>query len=153
MRGVRRVPSGVVLAALLVCVSAGPSLAEPRDERLCLIASPREGAPPPPARPRVPGTRQEGGTSLGRLMVKVTIRTYQVLLSSQDRPSCQFTPSCSNYCLQAVSNHGLVRGVLMCSDRVMRCHPGAAGHYQRDSASGRALDLAVGPDRTVGAPR
>ena len=69
------------------------------------------------------------------------IRAYQVLFSSQDKPSCQFVPSCSNYCLQAIRHRGFLLGAMMCSDRVMRCHPGVAPYHPRDETTGRAIDF------------
>jgi putative membrane protein insertion efficiency factor len=42
---------------------------------------------------------------------------------------CRFTPSCSEYVLQALRTHGLIRGGALGIRRVLRCHPfGGMGH-------------------------
>jgi len=52
------------------------------------------------------------------------IKTYQHLL----RPSravvrCKYLPTCSDYAVQAIEKHGVVKGVLMGAWRIMRCNP------------------------------
>lgn len=36
---------------------------------------------------------------------------------------CRFTPSCSEYALEAVQHHGAARGTLLAAGRLCRCHP------------------------------
>jgi putative membrane protein insertion efficiency factor len=44
-------------------------------------------------------------------------------------PTCRFTPSCSNYTLEAVQRYGLFKGSWMGFKRIMRCNPwGGSGH-------------------------
>jgi putative membrane protein insertion efficiency factor len=50
------------------------------------------------------------------------IRLYQMVISSQDITACNFTPSCSKFTMEAIQKGGLVRGVLLGGDRLMRCH-------------------------------
>jgi ribonuclease P protein component/putative membrane protein insertion efficiency factor len=38
-------------------------------------------------------------------------------------PACRFTPSCSEYAAEAVARHGALRGVLLATWRLLRCHP------------------------------
>lgn len=47
---------------------------------------------------------------------------YKAFISSQDNPSCVFTPSCSEYAVEAFQKHGLVVGWLKTFDRLSRCH-------------------------------
>lgn len=47
---------------------------------------------------------------------------YKTFLSSQDMPSCIFTPSCSEYALEAFQKKGLFMGWLSTFDRLSRCH-------------------------------
>ena len=47
---------------------------------------------------------------------------YKTFISSQDNPSCIFTPSCSEYAVEAIQEHGLFTGWLMAFDRLSRCH-------------------------------
>jgi hypothetical protein len=44
-------------------------------------------------------------------------------------PSCRFTPSCSQYALVAIEKHGLLRGMLMGTTRVLRCNPFSKGGF------------------------
>lgn len=59
------------------------------------------------------------------------VRGYQNYLSSQDLPSCRFHPSCSRYGSQSVQTFGLFKGLLLTSDRLLRCNnfPGRKTDY------------------------
>jgi uncharacterized protein len=52
------------------------------------------------------------------------IRVYQRQISARRDPVCRFTPSCSNYAVQAINAHGPVRGAMMAAGRLARCRPG-----------------------------
>ncbi|HER09070.1 MAG TPA: membrane protein insertion efficiency factor YidD [Bacteroides sp.] len=47
---------------------------------------------------------------------------YKAFISSQDNPSCVFTPSCSEYAVEAFRKHGFVVGWVKTFDRLSRCH-------------------------------
>ena len=51
------------------------------------------------------------------------IRLYQLVLSPVLPSSCRFTPSCSHYAMEAVHLHGPVKGVMLATRRLARCHP------------------------------
>ncbi|MBA2441314.1 MAG: membrane protein insertion efficiency factor YidD [Rubrobacter sp.] len=55
------------------------------------------------------------------------IRTYQRFVSPLLPESCRFTPSCSQYTLEAIRKYGLLRGGCMGTWRIMRCHPFSRG--------------------------
>jgi putative membrane protein insertion efficiency factor len=58
-----------------------------------------------------------------------TVRLYQYTLRPVLGASCRFTPSCSDYALQALRTHGAVRGSGLAAWRVLRCNPWCeAGH-------------------------
>jgi len=66
---------------------------------------------------------------------------YKTFLSSQDRPSCIFTPSCSEYAMQSIEKKGLFLGWMSAFDRLSRCH-GLVNHrhYPFDQAKQRFYD-------------
>lgn len=68
-------------------------------------------------------------------LIRMLIRGYQMVISpvlhfvGGPGSGCRFTPSCSEYFLQAVERHGCVRGGWMGIKRLARCHPwGGSGH-------------------------
>jgi hypothetical protein len=57
------------------------------------------------------------------------IRFYQVAISPWLPPSCIYTPTCSQYALEAIQQHGVLRGGWLAVRRIARCHPFARGGY------------------------
>ncbi|MEO8031897.1 MAG: membrane protein insertion efficiency factor YidD [Gemmatimonadota bacterium] len=57
------------------------------------------------------------------------IRGYQLTISRALPSSCRFTPSCSQYTLQAVETYGLLKGSWLGARRILRCHPWHPGGY------------------------
>ena len=57
------------------------------------------------------------------------IRTYRLLISPILPPSCRFTPTCSEYAMQAIEKYGALRGVYLGARRLLRCHPFHSGGY------------------------
>ncbi|KUK82827.1 MAG: Putative membrane protein insertion efficiency factor [Microgenomates bacterium 39_6] len=55
-------------------------------------------------------------------LVLKAIRCYQGLSPFRGR-HCRFIPTCSEYCYQAIFDHGILRGSLMGLRRILRCHP------------------------------
>lgn len=51
---------------------------------------------------------------------------YQKYLS---RHTCLYRPTCSQYTLECINNHGVVVGVLLGSWRILRCNPLSKGGY------------------------
>ena len=68
-------------------------------------------------------------------LLRVTIRAYQVLISPVlsvfvgPKAGCRFEPSCSQYCLESVEAHGLLRGGWAGLKRICRCHPWGGQGY------------------------
>lgn len=58
---------------------------------------------------------------LGRVVTGL-IRGYQILMA-WSAPRCRFYPTCSQYTLEAVREHGALRGAWLGVRRVGRCHP------------------------------
>jgi len=57
------------------------------------------------------------------------LRAYRVVISPLYGQVCRYHPSCSAYALDAVREHGSIRGVWLAVRRLGRCHPWAAGGY------------------------
>jgi putative membrane protein insertion efficiency factor len=51
------------------------------------------------------------------------IRAYQAVLSPLLGTRCRFYPSCSTYTHDAIEKYGLMKGILLGSKRLLRCHP------------------------------
>jgi putative membrane protein insertion efficiency factor len=64
-----------------------------------------------------------------RRILKIAIRGYQLIVSPMLPPSCRFTPSCSQYALEAVGRHGALRGSWLAARRLARCHPFHPGGF------------------------
>jgi putative membrane protein insertion efficiency factor len=64
-----------------------------------------------------------------RRLLGAAIRGYQVLVSPLLPPSCRFTPSCSQYALEAVTRHGALKGTWLAARRLARCHPFHPGGF------------------------
>ena len=43
--------------------------------------------------------------------------------------SCRFSPTCSDYAVQAINKYGVVRGSFLGLMRIIRCHPFAKGGF------------------------
>jgi putative membrane protein insertion efficiency factor len=55
------------------------------------------------------------------------IRIYQLLLSPLLGKTCRFHPSCSEYTKEAINKHGLFKGILLGTKRLLKCHPFHSG--------------------------
>ena len=51
------------------------------------------------------------------------IRFYQRCISPMHAPCCRFTPTCSQYALEAITNYGALKGGYLAVRRILRCHP------------------------------
>ncbi len=57
------------------------------------------------------------------------IKLYQYVLSPAIGPKCRYTPTCSNYALEAFKKYGLIKGFWLSLKRISSCHPwGGHGH-------------------------
>ncbi len=64
-----------------------------------------------------------------RWLVLSLIRAYRLCLSPFLPPACRFTPTCSEYAIQAVEKYGIIRGGWMSLRRLLRCHPLRPGGF------------------------
>lgn len=65
---------------------------------------------------------------LARLSI-IIIRFYKMAVSPYLPPSCRFSPTCSIYAMEALKRHGFLKGTLLATLRIMRCHPLCRGGY------------------------
>ena len=56
------------------------------------------------------------------------IRVYQ-LLPFHTHSMCKFTPTCSNYGIEAIKKYGSIKGTLLTLKRIIRCNPFSKGGY------------------------
>jgi hypothetical protein len=63
------------------------------------------------------------GYLIGKFLVLLLIRGYQLIVSPVLGPACRFYPSCSQYALLAINQYGVVKGAYLAFRRLLRCHP------------------------------
>lgn len=64
-----------------------------------------------------------------KIVLKFLIRLYQLLISPFLGTNCRFTPTCSQYAVEAIDKHGAVKGSLLTLKRLLRCNPFAKSCY------------------------
>jgi len=58
------------------------------------------------------------------------VRFYRTYLSrAKGVATCRYSPTCSQYCIQALERHGVVVGLTMSFWRILRCNPFSDGGY------------------------
>jgi uncharacterized protein len=57
------------------------------------------------------------------------IKLYQWILSPLLGPKCRFTPTCSDYAIEALKKHGFFKGAWLAIRRISRCHPWGGHGY------------------------
>lgn len=57
------------------------------------------------------------------------IKFYRVCISPLKPPTCRFTPTCSEYALEAFRKHGPFKGLWLTVRRILRCHPWGGSGY------------------------
>jgi len=55
-------------------------------------------------------------------ILRSAVRVYQNATHGRPTP-CRFIPTCSDYAMDALEQHGPVRGVVLIAGRLCRCHP------------------------------
>lgn len=53
----------------------------------------------------------------------IPIRFYQRCISPLTPPRCRYTPTCSQYAVEALQKHGPLKGLWLAIRRLLRCHP------------------------------
>ena len=52
-----------------------------------------------------------------------TIKIYQLTISPIIKTNCRYLPTCSEYCQESLSKHGLIKGGFYSLKRISKCHP------------------------------
>jgi putative membrane protein insertion efficiency factor len=57
------------------------------------------------------------------------LRFYKAAISPQLPPACRYTPTCSEYAIEAIERRGVLVGGLLAAKRVISCNPFTRGGY------------------------
>lgn len=66
---------------------------------------------------------------IGRAIGIVLIKIYKAFISPLLPPSCRYTPTCSQYGIEAIQKYGLIKGSWLTAKRIGRCRPGGGSGY------------------------
>jgi len=62
-------------------------------------------------------------------IVLAALRGYKRHVSPLLPPACRYTPTCSEYAVEAVERYGVLRGSALAVKRLLSCHPFSRGGY------------------------
>ncbi|MEO6148064.1 MAG: membrane protein insertion efficiency factor YidD [Sulfuriferula sp.] len=65
---------------------------------------------------------------MSRLLIYL-VKAYQYAISPLLGSHCRFTPTCSQYAVEALTKHGAAKGSWLSMRRLSRCHPRHPGGY------------------------
>lgn len=65
----------------------------------------------------------------GRVVILLVRVLYQRMIGPCLPKVCIYEPSCSNYMIEAITTHGLLKGGMLGGWRILRCHPFARGGF------------------------
>ena len=63
------------------------------------------------------------------LLLLLPIKFYQKAISPLFPPSCRFTPTCSQYAVEAITKYGALKGTWLALKRISKCHPWGKSGY------------------------
>ena len=63
------------------------------------------------------------------LLLIIPIKIYQIIISPLLGPSCRFTPTCSQYAVEAIQKYGPFKGSWLSFKRILKCHPWGESGY------------------------
>lgn len=64
-----------------------------------------------------------------RWIITSPVKFYRYAISPMLPPHCRFTPTCSEYTIEAMQRFGLIKGTLLAIKRIGRCHPLCQSDY------------------------
>lgn len=62
-------------------------------------------------------------------LVLAALRGYKRHVSPLLPPACRYTPTCSEYAVEAVERHGVLKGTALALKRLLSCNPFSRGGY------------------------
>ena len=65
---------------------------------------------------------------MSKLLI-LLVRFYQLAISPWLPPRCRYQPTCSAYAIEALRKHGAIKGGLLATRRICRCHPWGGSCY------------------------
>ena len=77
----------------------------------------------PPAAPSAASRSRVVSAGRGSRALIGFIQIYQLVRIGRVSP-CRFTPTCSQYAVEALCRHGVTRGLRLTAGRLVRCRPG-----------------------------
>ena len=92
-------------------------------------------APLPPRRPKISPRSTRSETPLSAVMRLPGVLgiglvwLYRLTLGALFPTTCKYHPSCSEYAIQALRRHGLIRGSALAAWRLLRCNPWSHGGF------------------------
>lgn len=57
------------------------------------------------------------------------IKVYQMYISPFLGKNCRFSPTCSQYAIEAIDKYGIIIGTIKAIKRIIRCNPFNDGGY------------------------
>ena len=67
--------------------------------------------------------------NLAKYVLLAPIIVYRYTISPMLGPTCRFSPSCSEYAVEAINKHGALKGAFLTVKRLGRCHPWGSSGY------------------------
>ena len=62
-------------------------------------------------------------------LILSSLRFYRARISPQLPPACRYTPTCSEYAIEAIERRGVLVGGFLAAKRVISCNPFSRGGY------------------------
>lgn len=68
-------------------------------------------------------------TKLTVWLMLLPVKFYRRFITPLTPPACRFTPTCSEYAVEALQKYGPIKGSWLAIRRVLRCRPGGGSGY------------------------
>lgn len=62
-------------------------------------------------------------------LLLIPVYVYKYTISPLKPPTCRYTPTCSQYAVEALKKYGPLKGVILAVKRVLSCHPWGGSGY------------------------